>query len=48
MKFPFNKSHCIIIDGKATRWWPMIDLNTLEDKINNLKVRGYWNESTVC
>ena len=48
MKFPYSKSYCSLIDGKVSRWWPMIDLSTLDDKINNLKVRGYWDESTIC
>ena len=32
----------LVIAMKATRWWPPIDLSTIDDKIYNLKVRGRW------
>ncbi len=44
MRFPFCKSHMLVVGGKATRWFPPIDLSTIEDKITNLKLRGYWND----
>ncbi len=34
----------LVVGGKATRWFPPIDLSTIEDKITNLKLRGYWND----
>ena len=34
----------LVVGGKATRWFPPIDLSTTEDKITNLKHRGYWND----
>jgi|TARA_R100000008_G_scaffold84054_1_gene70568 hypothetical protein len=43
MKTFLPKQLVLVENGKVIRAnFPFIDLRTLEDKIDNLKLRGYW------